>query len=31
MTSARRFTSRFTRSSGFVLAIWVQCSRGKDM
>lgn len=22
MTSARRFTSRFTRSSGFVLTIW---------
>lgn len=31
MTSARRFTSRFTRSSGLVLAIWAQCSRGKDM
>lgn len=31
MTSERRFTSRFTRSSGLVEAIWAQCSRGKDM
>lgn len=27
MTSARRLISRFTRSSGFVDAIWTQCSR----
>jgi transposase len=31
MTSDLRLISRFTRSSGFVLAICVQCSRGKVM
>jgi hypothetical protein len=30
ITSARRLISRFTRSSGFVDAIWAQCSRGKS-
>jgi len=31
MTPALRLTSRFSRSSGFVLAIRVQCSRRADM
>src|SRR3954451_9417117 len=30
-TSARRLISRLSRSSGFVDAIWAQCSRGKAM
>src|SRR3954451_22525181 len=30
-TSARRLISRLSRSSGFVEAIWAQCSRGKLM
>ena len=29
-TSVRRLISRFPRSSGFVEAIWVQCSRGSS-
>src|SRR4051794_16721495 len=30
-TSERRLISRLSRSSGFVEAIWAQCSRGKLM
>ena len=29
-TSVRRLISRFTRSGGFVEAIWAQCSRGSS-